>query len=76
MMDPFIVYNAVAFTVLIVVCLIVYASSTDRDFTGYQPYLWVACLCLCLFGISLMWLPFGSSLYSALGVEHIYCIKV
>ena len=55
-------------TAVIVVCLILYASSTERDFTGYYPYLWVFCLSLCLFGIFCIWSPFTYAIYSALAI--------
>ena len=66
--DPSIVYMAMVGTAVIVVCLILYASSTERDFTGYYPYLWIFCLSLCLFGIFCIWSPFTYAIYSALGV--------
>ena len=55
-------------TAIVVVCLIIYASSTKRNFTSYYPYLWIFVLSVCIFGFSLIWLPYGYAIYSALGV--------
>ena len=55
-------------TAIVVVCLIIYASSTKRDFTSYYPYLWIFVLSVCIFGFSLIWLPYRYAIYSALGV--------
>lgn len=66
--NPSIVYMAMGGTAVIVVCLILYASSTERDFTGFYPYLWVFFLSLCLFGIFCVWTPFGYAFYSALAI--------
>lgn len=49
---------AVGATVLLVGGLTCYAMVTKKDFTGYGPYLFAACICLMIFGIFTMFFPF------------------
>jgi len=48
---------AVGVTAFIFLALTAYAFNTSRDFTGYGPYLFVALMSLCVFGLLLALLP-------------------
>lgn len=45
---------SVGATGFIFLALTLYAFNTQRDFTGYAPYVFVSLCCLCIFGFALM----------------------
>jgi len=66
---------AVGVTAFIFLALTLFSFNTTRDFTGYGPYLFVALLTLCVFGLLLMILPtfgvdtrVGTLLYDCIAV--------
>lgn len=69
--EPRIVLTAIVYTAAVVFCLSIYAAKTSKDFISYQPVVLSFCLILLLFGFTLIWIPFGTAIYSAIGVPII-----
>ncbi|KNB45074.1 FAS apoptotic inhibitory [Blastocystis sp. subtype 4] len=65
--EPRIVLTAIVYTAAVVFCLSIYAAKTSKDFISYQPVVLSFCLILLLFGFTLIWIPFGTAIYSAIG---------